>query len=251
MLRTLLAALILVPAPALAFDMPQDEDAAQFVASNVVSTFYHELAHALIDILELPVLGKEEDAADTLSAVLTNHIWTEDSATQIVYDTANAFSISSAEYDAEGYEQPWADSHSLDIQRYYGLVCLFYGADPEHREEIASDLELPDDRKEGCEYEYWQAESGWEKLLDGLDPVPGKTHGLKLDVKDPDDPIAQILQEEITTLNELYGLPVDVPVRIEKCDEANAFYDPDSRSILMCEEYAPDMVRLWTYGQNM
>lgn len=31
------------------------------------SFFYHEVGHALVDVLELPITGKEEDAVDQLS----------------------------------------------------------------------------------------------------------------------------------------------------------------------------------------
>jgi Putative metallopeptidase len=40
------------------------ENAVQFVAGNMLFVLLHELAHAAIADLELPVLGREEDAAD-------------------------------------------------------------------------------------------------------------------------------------------------------------------------------------------
>ena len=90
----------LLSQPATAFDMPEDEAEAQFVTSNVLAAFYHELGHALIDVLQLPVLGKEEDAADTLSALLVHDIWDESSATQIIYDTASSYAMYAAEAEA-------------------------------------------------------------------------------------------------------------------------------------------------------
>ena len=48
--KTLFAALTvlcLFAPTAHAFTMPEDEAAAQFVTSNVIATFYHELGHAL------------------------------------------------------------------------------------------------------------------------------------------------------------------------------------------------------------
>ena len=50
------------------------EAAMDFVRGNVLSIFYHEFGHALVDILGVPVMGREEDAADALSVVLTNEI---------------------------------------------------------------------------------------------------------------------------------------------------------------------------------
>ena len=45
-----------------------DVDALEFyVLANAQFTLLHELGHALIHTLKLPVLGREEDAADTLA----------------------------------------------------------------------------------------------------------------------------------------------------------------------------------------
>jgi hypothetical protein len=231
--------------PAMAFEMPQDEAAAQFVASNVIATFYHELGHAFIDTLQLPVLGREEDAADSLSALLTHQIWEEDAATQITYDTAFAYAAYAAEAEAGGWEMPYADTHSLDQQRYFNLVCHFYGANPGVREDVAKELELPADRATGCEDEFALIEGSWGAMLEGLEPTSW-TKGLKLVGTDPaTDPIAALVQDEITSLNESYGLPQEITVTIEDCGEANAFYMPGEYKITICSEYAPELARLY------
>lgn len=229
------------------FKMPKDESAATFVASNVLATFYHELGHAFIDVLELPVLGREEDAADTLSAILINSIWDEDSATSILYDTANAFRLYDVEATNDGSEIGFADVHSLDLQRYYNLVCLFYGANPEVREDVAAELELPADRAEGCPDEFDLADASWGVMLEGLEPTKA-TKGFKLIGVLPDDPIAALLADEVKDLNTAYGLPHEVTVTVAACDEANAFYDPSDRSITICTEYAEDLARM--YAEN-
>jgi hypothetical protein len=235
--------------PASAFEMPEDEGAARFVASNLVATFYHEVGHALIDVLDLPVLGREEDAADTLSALLTHHIWNEDAATAIVYDAAFAYSAMVAEADRDGVEPAYADTHSLDQQRYYNLVCLYLGAAPEERAAVAEELGLPEDRASGCEEEFELADTSWGTLLDGMTPGEG-AQGFRLVGSDPEtDPVAAIVDEEIRTLNETYGLPVEITVVIEPCGEANAFYFGETQSITICTEYADDLVRLYAEAE--
>lgn len=245
-MRAYLLAFFLSTTPAFGFEMPKDEAAAQFVTSNVIATFYHELGHGLIDVLELPVLGREEDAADSLSALLTHQIWEEDSATQITYDTALAYAAYASEAEAEGYDLPYADTHSLDQQRYFNLVCHFYGANPEVREDVAKELELPEDRAVGCEDEFALIEGSWGAMLDGLEPS-SKTKGLVLKGLDPaKDPIAAILAEEIATMNEAFGLPREITVIMEDCGEANAFYYPGEYSITICNEYAVELARLYS-----
>jgi Putative metallopeptidase len=244
-MRRLALLMTLYPLPCLAFEMPEDDAAARFVASNLVATFYHEVGHALIDVLDLPVLGREEDAADALSALLTHHVWNEEAATAIVYDAAFAYSAMVAEAERDGVEPAYADTHSLDQQRYYNLVCLYLGAEPELRADAAAELGLPEDRALGCEEEFQLADGSWGALLDGLDPGEG-TQGFRLVGSDPEaDPVAAILAEEIRTLNDAYGLPVEITVEIAPCGEANAFYFGETQSITVCAEYAEDLVRLY------
>ena len=84
-MRAALALLALLSAPAQAEDA---DPKADYVASNLVAIFYHELGHALIDQLDLPVLGKEEDAADILSVLLIDEVWEPEVAEDIVANTA-------------------------------------------------------------------------------------------------------------------------------------------------------------------
>lgn len=244
-LAALVFSLLALPAAAEApFQMPKDEAAAAFIGSNVVATFYHELGHAFIDVLELPVLGREEDAADTLSAILIHSIWEEDTATSIMYDTANAFLLYDAEAAQEDGETAYWDSHSLDLQRYYNLVCLFYGANPEVRADVAKELELPQDRADGCPDEFDLAEASWGTMLEGLEP-DANTKGLKMIATVPGDPIAAMLAAEVKDLNATYGLPHEITVTVAQCGEANAFYDPADRSITICTEYVEDLGRIY------
>lgn len=229
---------------ACAFELPEDEVAAQFVTSNVVSTFYHEVGHALIDVLALPVLGREEDAADTLSTLLIHDIWEEESAAEMVYYNASAFLLYAAESEGGGYDTPYWDEHSLDMQRYYNMVCLFYGANPDDREDIARDLELPDGRAEGCQDEYNQAEASWGGFLEDLTPTK-RSKGFRLVDADPDDPVVAMIADEIDSLNEVYGLSVWIDVKVEPCGQANAFYFSSEEQITLCTEYAEDLVRVW------
>ena len=115
-MRHLAFALALLATPALA-----DED--RFVASNTFATFYHELAHALVDIMELPIFGQEEDAADVLSVLLIHDLYEEEAAAGIIYDAAFGFLGESQENEPALW-----DVHGPDLQRYYTMICLFYGA---------------------------------------------------------------------------------------------------------------------------
>ena len=49
--------------------------------------------------------------------------------------------------------------------------------------------------------------------------------------------IGQVLAEEIAFLNRQLGFPFDFAVLIETCEEANAFYDPETGSVTLCAEF--------------
>ena len=244
-----IAALIaFLPTLAPAFQMPNEEEAAQFVTSNIVSTFYHELGHALIDVMEFPVLGREEDAADTLSALLIDQIWQEDAAFAMVTDSALAYVLYDAENPVAPDEQPFWDEHGLDLQRSYNLVCIFYGANPKGRAEITKIFDLPESRAERCPDEYAQAQASWGAMLEQIS-ASENTKGLVLDSSLGNDPIVEILAEEIKSLNATYQLPQEVFVTVAPCDEPNAYYDPEDRSITICTELADDLARLWAESE--
>ena len=144
-LPAVLALSVLLCAPARA-----SEEKAAFIEANILSIFYHELGHAVIDLMDVPIFGQEEDAADVMAVLLIDWLYEEETAQAIAYDSAFGY-INDPE---QTEEVPYWDLHGPDEQRFYNHVCLFYGANPEDREELAADLGLPDERAETCPEEY-------------------------------------------------------------------------------------------------
>lgn len=58
-----------LPAAAGGYTDEQLSEAMDVAMHDAVFTLYHESGHLLIDELKLPVLGKEEDAADALAII--------------------------------------------------------------------------------------------------------------------------------------------------------------------------------------
>jgi hypothetical protein len=132
------------------------------VLGPVVFMYLHEVGHAVIDLLKLPVLGREEDAADQLATVILLRIDPRGphgplgAAARLFARSAEIGSVEKSEL---------ADSHSLDGQRYYNLLCLAYGSDPDAYAEFAGEEQLPPDRAEECEREYHAVAHAVHKLL--------------------------------------------------------------------------------------
>ena len=138
----------------------QFEDAS--VESDALSgawlgTLLHEVGHALVHVLDLPITGREEDVVDQLSA------WMLISA-----DDADAVLGYAATYYTESGDvgaSDFASVHALNEQRYFNLLCWAYGSDPDAAEELVNSWELPSERAELCADEYAQMDRAWSRLL--------------------------------------------------------------------------------------
>jgi Putative metallopeptidase len=143
----------------------EDEETALKLAifANIF-TFYHEAAHMLISELDLPTVAKEEDAADQFAAYfLLSSDSSEDKSFsgEIVMSAAKFFALQSKDPDPEILRDP----HSLDQQRFYNLVCILYGTDPEKYSNLVSSLDYSESRLNGCQQEVTHIFSAWRQLL--------------------------------------------------------------------------------------
>ncbi|MDA5558362.1 DUF4344 domain-containing metallopeptidase [Shimia sp. MMG029] len=219
------------------------EETLAFVESNLLGIFYHELGHALIDVLELPIFGQEEDAADVLSIFLIDAFYEEEAAVQLAYDAAFGF-LGEAEANEE---IAFWDVHGPDLQRYYNTVCLFYGANPDERADLAEDLGLPEDRADYCPEEYSQAADSWGGALDEISHEGGGNTLIIGGVDAETDGgilTERVLRAEVEALNGDFRLPETLTISIQPCGEANAFYDPEYVEITMCTEFADALVEM-------
>ena len=66
-----------VDPPLSRLDDPERERVVEFVAGNALFTLGHELGHAVISEFNLPVLGREEDAADSFATLALLHVGTD------------------------------------------------------------------------------------------------------------------------------------------------------------------------------
>jgi hypothetical protein len=140
-------------------EYPKEAERDDAVSDAFVFIFFHELGHALIDVYELPITGKEEDAVDQLSTwILTDG--TDGDTTAI--NGAIAFALLADE--GENGLAFW-DEHSLNQQRFYNTICLVYGNNPKKYNDFVKNGTLPKNRAARCTGEYAQIDRAWSKLL--------------------------------------------------------------------------------------
>ena len=137
-----------------------EEEIAESVVGVGLFVFLHEVGHALIDILDIPTTGKEEDAVDDLAAVLL----IESGAGAAAESAMGWFALETMTMDVDAGFSFW-DEHSLDPQRMFNIMCLLFGSDPESYSGLVTDDLLPESRAVRCRAEYEEKATNWERLL--------------------------------------------------------------------------------------
>lgn len=154
------------------------------------------------------------------------------------YDAAFGFIAEAEARESMSWDVAWWDTHGPDEQRFYNTVCIFYCADPDNRSQWAEDLGLPQDRADFCPHEFDQANASWGSVLDDMTKRGGGTTvKLEAATSAPGKQVEEILRPEIEVLNANLSFARAFPVRIESCGQANAFYDPEEKAVIFCEEF--------------
>ncbi|HXG92103.1 MAG TPA: DUF4344 domain-containing metallopeptidase [Blastocatellia bacterium] len=144
-------------------DARSQEELDQDVFGASAFVFAHELGHALIDVLDLPSTGKEEDAVDQLAMlVLADGSKEGESA---VINGAKSFMLEERQGDTDLDRLAFWDEHSLSQQRFYNLICWLYGHDQEKYSGLVGEQVLPESRAVRCPEEYTKIAKSWNKLL--------------------------------------------------------------------------------------
>lgn len=126
--------------------------------------FLHELGHALIDRLDLPATGKEEDSVDQFATLLLLEQGEEGERAVLA---GAAFFLALAEEAARtGHKPPLWDEHSLNAQRFFNISCWLFGASPFHSVNLVAKGLLPAERAARCGDEYQRMHKAWKALLD-------------------------------------------------------------------------------------
>jgi hypothetical protein len=129
----------------------------------------HETGHAVFDIFQVPLFGREEDAADLFAAYIM---------LRFGKDQARRW-IEGAAYTSDEFmaDVPWgknyASVHGLPEQRFYNLICLAYGADPITFADVTGNMAntmtqhgvLPKRRADDCDYEFQSLDRAFKSQI--------------------------------------------------------------------------------------
>jgi hypothetical protein len=143
--------------------MPGGIEPIDTLVGPFVDTVLHEFAHALFDYLDVPVLGREEDAADQVSAYIYLQLGKAE-ARRLITGTVYAYMREVQDSHPPTLEE-FAGEHSTSEQRAFNLLCIAYGADPRLFEDLTTLWRLPQSRADICEEEYELLSLAYQTLI--------------------------------------------------------------------------------------
>ena len=117
----------------------------------------HEIGHAVFDKYNVPIFGREEDAADQFAAYIMLQFG-QGQARPLITGAAYAY----RDFIKNFKQNPevaiplaaFSSNHGAPESRFYNLLCTAYGADPILFADVVENGYLPEARAKGCGYEY-------------------------------------------------------------------------------------------------
>ena len=145
-------------------DLPIGLSRADTVIGPVLDIFLHETGHAVFNMLQIPVLGREEDAADQFSAYVMLRL-SQDEARRMILGSAYHHRIQMPGPEITVPLQLFSDEHSTPAQRAFNVLCIAYGSDKKLFADIVEKDFLPKRRAESCDREYDDLTFAMTKLI--------------------------------------------------------------------------------------
>ena len=234
-----------------------------FVTANVQFTLCHELTHALISTFDIPILGREEAAADQIATLCV--LYPETTANRDPQAVEKLVAVADAwrlewELDKESGGTAYWDEHALDIQRYYNVLCMLYGSDPEKFEALPDQIELPWQRAWTCaDHEYERTVDAGRWLIDTFGVSDEQTAGprgglVSVVYDDPPESKQQahemlvdsaVFEHKTKLMNSIFDLPDDIVIVAADClGDSTAYWTDDQREVVFCYDLVERFVRL-------
>ncbi|WP_029659583.1 MULTISPECIES: DUF4344 domain-containing metallopeptidase [unclassified Afipia] len=146
-------------------ELPMGITRADTILGPVLDVFLHETGHAVYDMLQIPILGRQEDAADQFAAYVMLRLGKEE-ARKLILGAAYGYNIQMPQGVRVTMEvDAFSNEHSLPAQRAYNVLCIAYGADSKLFADVVELEFLPKKRAELCPYEYEDLTFAMTKLI--------------------------------------------------------------------------------------
>jgi hypothetical protein len=131
-----------------------------------VQVLLHETSHMIFARLDVPILGREEDAADQLASFTLLNLGNTVARRAL---TGAAFFWRVLALNSNYNVEDFADEHGTHGQRFFNTLCIAYGSDVVGRTKTFNDFIqqklLPESRRVRCASEFVQAKKAFNRLL--------------------------------------------------------------------------------------
>jgi Putative metallopeptidase len=234
----------------------QIRDRIEFIVGNVIFATLHEVGHMVISEMGLPVLGREEDAADAFAVVaglkVNNAV-----SDNILIQSARGWFVSDRRAKKQKAPLVFYDEHGLDQQRAYNIVCLMVGGNREKFSKAAELTKMPEERQATCQSDYSNASWSWDKALAPHIRKPDQTRiavavkygeTQKFEVFARGFKEIRLLELLAEHISDRYVLRGPIGVEALECGEPNARWDLSARKIFVCYELAAEFGDLYRFG---
>lgn len=234
------------------------QDITRFVAGNMMFVLMHEMGHALIHEMGLPVLGREEDAADSFASV--SMLWMKNEfSDRVLAEAVKGWFYSDRRDRAENSPIVFYEAHSLSRQRAYQIVCYMVGSDPKKFAYLADETSLPEDRRDSCEGDFSNAEWSWEKVLKDHKRTTQPKTDIAVQYDDPGERFEifarvfksiQLLETIARCASDRFVWRAPIKIEAKVCGMPSAEWNIPTRTLTVCYEMAEEFATLWSSYAN-
>ncbi len=233
---------------------PERRDRIEFVAGNVLFALLHEVGHMLIGEMGLPVLGREEDAADAFATLVGLKVGT-DLSERILKQSARGWFLSDRRNRKQNITTVFYEEHGLDQQRAYNIVCLMVGSNPDKFEDLSVKTALPPERQASCIGDFSNASWSWDKALaPHLRSAEQPKTTISIKYQDGGERYGRLaeasrqlgmLEAVAQYLSERYVWRRPVGLEMRVCGEPAARWERMEQKIIVCYELAEEFAMLY------
>jgi len=135
----------------------------------LLALLLHELGHAMIHVKSIPVIGNQEDAADSIATIIMLELIKkspQQGKAMIVGSLAHDWGKRTSGFNKFMYGNDlFADEHPYNEQRVFNRVCLAYGSNQALFIDSARQLKLPESRARRCQKEYQDTKRAVDQLI--------------------------------------------------------------------------------------
>jgi hypothetical protein len=221
---------------------------------NLLFVLCHEMAHAAMTQMRLPVLGKAEDAADSFATLRMIKVGSAFSRS-VLLDASTGWFLSARRDEEIGEKMVYYDEHGLDRQRDYQIVCLMVGSDKEQFKSLAEETGLPPGRQNSCVDDYASASYSWDLVLGPhlrsayqpktvIDEVYGPAeNGLEGAAQAARS--IRLLETVAESVAEAFVWPAPFTIEMQSCGFPNAYWALTEHKLTVCYELAIEFAELY------